>query len=93
MTARFRLTMAQLNPTVGDLAGNAAQARQAWETAREAKADLVALPEMFLTGYQLQDLVRRRAFFSVGRSALGGWCGVLCERCRRHDHESKQKWK
>ena len=62
MTARFRLTMAQFNPTVGDLAGNAAQARQAWETARDAKADLVVLPEMFVTGYQTQDLVMKPAF-------------------------------
>lgn len=62
MTERFRLTMAQLNPTVGDLAGNAAKARTAWEAGRDAGADLVALPEMFITGYQTQDLVMKEAF-------------------------------
>ncbi|MGR3571945.1 NAD+ synthase [Brevirhabdus sp.] len=64
MTDRFRLTLAQLNPTVGDLAGNAELAREAWRAGRAAGADLVALPEMFLSGYQLQDLVRRPAFLA-----------------------------
>jgi NAD+ synthase len=62
MTNAFRLTMAQLNPTVGDLAGNAAQAREAWAAGKAAGADLVALPEMFLSGYQTQDLVQKPAF-------------------------------
>lgn len=62
MTETFRLTLGQLNPIVGDLKGNAARALACWEEARAAKADLVALPEMFLTGYQTQDLVRRGAF-------------------------------
>ncbi len=62
MTKIFRLTMAQQNPTVGDIAGNAVLARDAWEAGRAAKADLVALPEMFITGYQTQDLVARPAF-------------------------------
>ena len=62
MTDRFRLTLAQLNATVGALDDNAARARAAWEEARAAGADLVALPEMFLTGYQTQDLVRKPAF-------------------------------
>ena len=34
MSDRFRITLAQLNPTVGDLAGNAAMARDAWEKGR-----------------------------------------------------------
>ncbi|WP_298844086.1 NAD+ synthase [uncultured Roseobacter sp.] len=62
MADRFRITLGQLNPTVGDLAGNARRARGAWEKGREAGADLVALPEMFLAGYNAQDLVMRRAF-------------------------------
>ena len=62
MPKRFRITLAQLNPTVGDLAGNAEKAREAWENGRAAGADFVALPEMFLTGYQTQDLVMRRSF-------------------------------
>ncbi|SNT16443.1 NAD+ synthase [Tropicimonas sediminicola] len=59
---RFRLTLAQLNPTVGDLRGNAAKAKAAWEQAKAAGADMVALPEMFLAGYQAQDLVMKPAF-------------------------------
>ncbi|MDW4500115.1 NAD+ synthase [Sulfitobacter sp. D35] len=62
MADRFRITLGQLNPTVGDLAGNAALALKAWEAGRTAGADLVALPEMFITGYQIQDLVMRRSF-------------------------------
>ncbi|UWQ36691.1 NAD+ synthase [Leisingera aquaemixtae] len=62
MADRFRVTLAQLNPTVGDLAGNAAKARAAWEAGREAGADLVALPEMFITGYNTQDLVMKPVF-------------------------------
>ncbi|MGP1357886.1 NAD+ synthase, partial [Roseicyclus sp.] len=62
MPERFRLTLAQLNPTVGDLAGNAGMARAAWAEAKAAGADMIAFPEMFLTGYQLQDLVKKPAF-------------------------------
>jgi NAD+ synthase len=62
MVDRFRLTLAQLNPVVGDLPGNAAQARTAWEAGRAAGADLVALPELFVAGYQPQDLVLKPAF-------------------------------
>jgi len=62
MSDRFRLTIAQLNPTVGDFAGNAQKVRDAWADARAAKADFVALPEMFITGYQAQDIVMKPAF-------------------------------
>ena len=68
MADRFRVTLAQLNPTVGDLAGNAALALGAWEKGRAADADLVALPEMFIAGYNAQDLVMKPAFFT---DALG----------------------
>ena len=62
MADRFRITLGQLNPTVGDLAGNAALARETWEAGKAAGADLVALPEMFIAGYNAQDLVMRQAF-------------------------------
>ncbi|TCS65950.1 NAD+ synthase [Primorskyibacter sedentarius] len=64
MADRFRLMLAQLNPTVGDLNGNAAQARDAWKAGKAAGADLVALPEMSITGYQTQDLVMKPAFIN-----------------------------
>lgn len=62
MADTFRLTLAQLNPTVGAIAANAAQARKVWAEGRAAGADMVALTEMFLTGYQTQDLVMKPAF-------------------------------
>jgi NAD+ synthase len=70
MADRFRLTLAQLNPTVGDLAGNARMARAAWEEGRAAGADLVALPEMFITGYNTQDLVQKPAFHQAAIAAI-----------------------
>ncbi|MEP2717212.1 NAD+ synthase [Pseudophaeobacter sp.] len=69
MADRFRVTLAQMNPTVGDLAGNAAKAREAWQAGRAAKADLVALPEMFLTGYNTQDLVMKQVFHQAAMEA------------------------
>jgi len=72
MTPKFRLTLAQLNPTVGDLAGNAAKAREAWTRAKEAGADMVVLPEMFITGYQTQDLIMKPAFAEAAVSAIEG---------------------
>ncbi len=63
MTQRFRLTLAQLNPTLGAIDENAAMARAAWTEARDAGADMIAFPEGFLTGYQPQDLVMRPAFW------------------------------
>jgi NAD+ synthase len=62
MANSFRLTMAQLNPTVGDIAGNAAKARDAWAQGKAAGSHYVALSEMFLTGYSSQDMVRKPAF-------------------------------
>ncbi|HBG98733.1 MAG TPA: NAD+ synthase [Rhodobacteraceae bacterium] len=70
MTQRFRLALGQLDPKVGDIAGNAAQARAAHARAAAMGADMLALPEMFLTGYQLQDLVWRRALVEAAEAAL-----------------------
>ncbi|NNE80493.1 MAG: NAD+ synthase [Silicimonas sp.] len=68
MAGRFRLTLAQMNPTVGDLAGNADLARRAWAEGKAAGADMVALTEMFITGYNTQDLVMKPAF---AKDAMG----------------------
>jgi NAD+ synthase len=78
MTDRFRLTLAQLNPVVGDLAGNAARASEVWAAARAAGAQMVAFPEMFVTGYQTQDLVMKPAFHRDAMeqvTRLAGACG------------------
>ena len=65
MSDIFRLMLAQLNPVVGDIAGNIAKAREAWAAGRAAGADMVALTEMFVTGYQTQDLILKPAFVVV----------------------------
>ncbi|MFU8881015.1 MAG: NAD+ synthase [Rhodobacterales bacterium] len=70
MADHFRLTLAQLNPVVGDLGGNAARVRAAWDQARQAGADMLALPEMFITGYQTQDLVLKPAFHRAAMDAI-----------------------
>jgi NAD+ synthase len=62
MAATFRLTLAQLNPTLGAIEANAALAYDTWVQGREAGAQMVALTEMFITGYQTQDLVMKSAF-------------------------------
>lgn len=77
MTDQIRLTLAQFNPTVGALSQNAEKAFEAWAEGRAAGADLVALPEMFLTGYQTQDLVMKPAFLNDCEAHLA----ALAQRC------------
>ena len=77
MADTFRITLGQLNPTVGDIAGNAAKAFKAWEAGRDAGADLVALPEMFIVGYNAQDLVMKPAFHTAAMKAVE----ALAEKC------------
>ncbi|MFN3498506.1 MAG: nitrilase-related carbon-nitrogen hydrolase, partial [Pannonibacter indicus] len=57
LSGHLRLAIAQLNPTVGGIAGNADLARQARAGAARAGAHLVLLSEMFLSGYPAEDLV------------------------------------
>jgi NAD+ synthase len=70
MADTFRITLGQLNPTVGDIDGNAAKARSAWEAGRDAQADMVALPELFITGYNAQDLIMKPAFHTAAIEAV-----------------------
>lgn len=60
--SRFTLALAQMNPCVGDLDGNAARMRELAEEAAAAGADLILFPEMCLTGYPPEDLVLIPAF-------------------------------
>src|ERR1700741_1910146 len=69
-TDQFTITLAQLNPTVGDVQGNAAKARAARAKAAADGADLVVLPELFITGYPPEDLVLKPAFQSACRAAI-----------------------
>ena len=68
--AQFTITLAQLNPTVGDVADNAAKARAARAQARADGADLVVFPELFIAGYPPEDLVLKPAFQSACRAAI-----------------------
>jgi NAD+ synthase len=79
MTDRFRLTMAQLNPVVGDLAGNAARAEAVWSAAKAAGAQMVAFPEMFITGYQTQDLVMKPAFHRAAMAQVARLAGACAD--------------
>jgi len=67
---QFSITLAQLNPTMGDVAGNAAKVRAARERARADGADLVMLSELFIAGYPPEDLVLKPAFQSACRAAI-----------------------
>jgi NAD+ synthase len=66
--ATLKLAIAQLNPVVGDAAGNAEKARRA--RAQAAGADLVIFPELFIAGYPPEDLVLKPAFQAACRSAV-----------------------
>jgi NAD+ synthase len=69
-TTQFTITLAQLNPTVGDVAGNTVKARVARAKARFDGADLVVLSELFIAGYPPEDLVLKPAFQSACRAAI-----------------------
>ena len=70
MADQFRITLAQVNPTVGDIVGNTHMAREIWSKAKAQDADLVAFPEMFVTGYNTQDLVMKPAFHNAAMRAV-----------------------
>src|SRR6202049_4166667 len=67
---QFTIALAQLNPTVGDVTGNAAKARAARAKGRSDGADLVVLPELFMAGYPPEDLVLKPAFQAACRAAI-----------------------
>ena len=70
MARIFRLALAQINPTVGDIPGNTTKILEYLERAREAQADLVAFPEMATTGYPPEDLLYKKSFLSENVSAM-----------------------
>jgi NAD+ synthase (glutamine-hydrolysing) len=67
---RFRVALAQINPTVGDLEGNVARIRAGLEQARGLGCRLVAFPELAVTGYPPEDLLFKSAFIEANLRAL-----------------------
>ncbi len=68
MKDRFRIALAQLNPCMGDIAGNLAKARSARAEARDA--EIVLFSELFITGYPPEDLVLKRSLQDDAREAV-----------------------
>jgi len=66
----MRLALAQINTTIGDFAGNLRKIRAAVERAREARADVVILPELAVCGYPPGDLLERPSFLRDQTRAL-----------------------
>ena len=70
MARTFRLALAQINPTVGDIPGNTAKILDYLKRAQEAQADLVAFPEMATTGYPPEDLLFKTSFLNDNVAAM-----------------------
>ena len=66
----MKIALAQLNTTVGDLAGNEAKILAAYQRAADADCDLVVCPELALTGYPPRDLLLRESFIAQNLAAL-----------------------
>jgi NAD+ synthase (glutamine-hydrolysing) len=73
----IRVALAQVNPTVGDLAGNAALIRASVAEAAAQGAGLVVLPELVLTGYPVEDLALRPSFQAASRDAVAELAATL----------------
>lgn len=69
-TDRLKISLAQLNPTVGDIAGNLAKLADALATARAQGADLLVTSELFLAGHPAEDLVSRPDFLDAIERAV-----------------------
>ena len=67
---KLRVALAQINPTVGDLAGNSALIRANLKEGKKAGAHVIVFPEMILTGYPVEDLATRPSFQSASIKAL-----------------------
>ncbi|MCF6101573.1 NAD+ synthase [Mesorhizobium muleiense] len=71
----LRIAVAQLNPTVGDVVGNLAKAREARADAARQGADIVLFTELFLAGYPPEDLVLKPAFLKACERAAQDFAG------------------
>jgi len=67
---KFRVALAQINPTVGDLAGNAGLIADSVKSAQTTGANLIVFPEMIVTGYPVEDLALRPSFQAASIHAV-----------------------
>ena len=67
---KLRVALAQINPTVGDLAGNAGLIAESVKAAKDAGANLIVFPEMIVTGYPVEDLALRPSFQAASIRAV-----------------------
>ncbi len=67
---KLRVALAQINPTVGDLAGNAALIAESVKSAQSHGANLIVFPEMIVTGYPVEDLALRPSFQAASIRAV-----------------------
>ncbi len=76
---RLRIALAQINPTVGDLKGNFSKIADFYDQADAAGCDIVAFPELAITGYPPEDLVLKPGFVSDNKDILA----TIAARTRR----------
>jgi NAD+ synthase (glutamine-hydrolysing) len=67
---KLRVALAQINPTVGDFAGNAALIQEAVAQAQKQSAEIIVFPEMIVTGYPVEDLALRPSFQAASIAAV-----------------------
>ncbi len=92
MSEVFRVALAQLNPTVGALNGNVDQIKQTVLSLKDREVDFIVFPELFLSGYPVQDLVSKKSFvqdcmehlrelasWNDGYSSIGVGCPWMIE--------------
>jgi NAD+ synthase (glutamine-hydrolysing) len=72
----MRLALAQINPTVGDVDGNAAKVAEWIGRARDAGAELVIFPELCIPGYPAEDLYLKRHFLQANQRAVEGLAAI-----------------
>ena len=80
----LRLAMAQINPTVGDLAGNSAKILEKVQQAQDLGANLVLFAELALTGYPIEDLALSKDFLKDSEQALRSLAQELAKRGQGH---------
>ncbi len=80
----LRLAMAQINPTVGDLAGNSTQILEKVQQAQDLGSNLVLFPELALTGYPIEDLALSKDFLNDSGKALEALAKEIAKRGQGH---------